>query len=156
MVHSTADGRFGDVFDSATWQSEAYTERAWRMPIVSSNLQAYLDAARMFELKAPEDEIVAAHAADYPALETDGLYASLGEDGWRLATELLDADEIAIAGYLPARLAEADALGREKGHLMRFWASPDEPWFWRLVGPLEHVVLVTDRPAEAGEFLDAS
>jgi hypothetical protein len=35
----------------------------------------------------------------------------------------------------------------------RFWASPDEEWFWDIVAPLEQVVLATDRPRDAAAYL---
>jgi len=152
-VHSTADGRFGDVLDASSWQSELYRERSWRMPIVSSNLRAYIDAARMFEFDIGEADIVARYATDFPVLETEAFADALAEDGWALVTRLIDDGVARPSGYLEGTLAEVNRLGAERDHLMRFWASPDAPWFWELVAPLERVVLVTDRPAEVGRFL---
>ena len=154
-VHSTSDGRFGDIFESAAWESDAYLERAWRMPIVSSNLRAYLDVERMFDLAEDAATLVERHADEFPALAEEGLFDVLHRDGWALATRLLESGEIAVSEHLRERLAETDRLGAKRGHLMRFWASPDATWFWELVAPLERVVLVTDRPAEASEFLSA-
>jgi len=154
-VHSTADGRFGDIFDDASWQSEGYRERAWRMPIVSSNLRAYIDAERMFESDLGEDEIVARHADEFPILETVTFAEALAADHWALATRLIDDDSLRVSDYLREQLSEANRLGDEYGHLMRFWASPDAPWFWELAAPLDSVTLVTDRPTDASRFLES-
>ena len=155
IIHSTADGRFGDIFETATWESDAYRERAWRMPIISSNLRAYLDVELMFDLLEDEAELVERHVEEFPALAEEGLFQTLHEDGWALATRLLENGEITVSDHLRERLAEANRLGTENGHLMRFWASPDAAWFWELIAPLEQVVLVTDRPAEASTFLSS-
>jgi len=50
-------------------------------------------------------------------------------------------------------MAEADRLGREYGHLMRFWGSPDEKWFWDIQSPLTNVIINTDRPKALREYL---
>ena len=155
VIHSTADGRFGDIFEAATWESDAYRERAWRMPIVSSNLRAYIDVERMFDLAADRATLVERHAGEFPALAEEGFFEALYQDGWALTTRLLDSGEMTISDHLRKRLEETNRLGGENDHLMRFWASPDAPWFWELVAPLEQVVLVTDRPAEASEFLSS-
>lgn len=154
-VHSTADGRFGDIFDPAVWESDAYLDRAWRMPIISSNLQAYNDIEQMFEFLVPEDEIVREYSADYPDLTEENLRTELDADGWALATELLRDRRIRVSNYLIEQMEEANRLGTMHGHLIRFWASPDGPWFWDIVAPLENVVLLTDRPEDVAVYLES-
>lgn len=155
VIHSTADGRFGDIYDAATWQSDAYRDRSWRMPIVSSNLQAYNDITQMFELLVPAEEIVAEYGDAHPDLTAENLMEELDRNNWALANELIRDGKIEVTDYLRERLAEAERLGSENDHLMRFWASPDAPWFWEIVGPMEHVVLVTDHPADAKRYLES-
>ena len=154
VVHSTADGRFGDIFDPEVWASDAYQARKWRMPIISSNLQAYFDVTEMFEFLVPEVDIVDAYSDTYPDLTVENLTEALSRDGWTLATALLEDGSIEVSDYLLEQLEETNRLGSEGGHLMRFWASPDAPWFWELVSPLEQVVLVTDYPKEVQVFLE--
>jgi len=154
-VHSTADGRFGDIFDPSLWESDAYRDRSWRMPIISSNLQAYNDITRMFDFLVPEEDIVAEYSDDYPDVTEENLATELGSDGWALATELIRDGKIRVSDYLLEQMEEANRLGTEGDHLMRFWASPDAPWFWEIVAPLEKVVLLTDHPEDAHIFLES-
>ena len=154
VVSSTADGRFGDIFDPNTWETEAYQERSWRMPIISSNFQAYMDIEQMFEFQTPEEDIVAEYAEQYPDLTANNLADELDQSNWALAQQLIDDGSITVTDYLRERLEEANRLGSERGHLMRFWASPDAAWFWERVAPLETVVLVTDYPEEVGRYLE--
>ena len=153
VISSTADGRFGDIFDPSVWETEAYQEQSWRMPIVSSNFQAYMDVKQMFELRAPAEDIVAEYVGQYSDLTVDTLASELDQGNWALAQQLLDDGSIAVTDYLREQLVEADRLGSEHGHLMRFWASPDAAWFWEMVAPLETVVLLTDHPEEVGSYL---
>jgi hypothetical protein len=153
VLYVTADGRFGDVFDPASWESDEYLDRRWRMPIVSSNLRAYNDLEQFFEFHASPDEIVSEYGAGYPDLTADTLFDQLPRSNWRLANELMRDGRITVADYLVEQMAEANRLGASHGHLMRFWASPDEEWFWDIVAPLEQVVLATDRPRDAAAYL---
>ncbi|MEX2535088.1 MAG: hypothetical protein WD273_05750 [Trueperaceae bacterium] len=155
-IHSTADGRFGDIFDPAVWDSEAYTERSWRMPIISSNFQSYIDIERMFEFQVPEDEIVSEYSEEYPDLTAENLASELDSDGWALANQLLEDGSITVSDYLVEQLEEASRLGTENSHLMRFWASPDAQWFWDIAGPLENVVILTDHPREVSSYLQGA
>lgn len=156
VINSTADGRFGDIFDPSVWEAEAYQERSWRMPIVSSNMQAYIDIEQMFEFQTPKEEIVAEYAEVYPDLTVENLASELDRDNWALAEQLLEDGSITVSDYLQERLEEANRLGSENNHLMRFWASPDAEWFWEMVAPLEKVVILTDHPKEVSRYLENS
>jgi hypothetical protein len=156
IVHSTADGRFGDIFDPSVWESEAYVGRRWRMPIISSNLQAYMEIERMFEFQVSEEEIVGEYSEEYPDLTTDNLASELDCDNWALANRLIEDGSITVSDYLIERMEEASRLGTEGGHLMRFWASPDAEWFWDIAGPLENVVILTDHPQDVRRYLQDS
>lgn len=153
VIHSTADGRFGDIFDPAVWESPEYTERSWRMPIISSNFQAYIDIAQMFDFVATPEEIVAEYGDDYADLTAQNLAEELDRDGWALANRLIEDEQLAVSDYLRERLAEANRLGIENEHLMRFWASPDAKWFWDLARPLENVMILTDHPRDVSAYL---
>lgn len=155
VLHATADGRFGDIYDPSTWESDAYRDRAWRMPIVSSNLRAYSDLEQFFDFNAPYEEIVEQYGEHYPDLTVDNLVDTLRREGWALANELMADGTIEVSDYLVEQMVEADRLGRTHGHLMRFWASPDEPWFWDIVAPLDNVVVATDRPRDLAAYLQA-
>ncbi|MDZ7801079.1 MAG: hypothetical protein U5K81_09845 [Trueperaceae bacterium] len=154
VIHSTADGRFGDIYDPSAWASDAYQDRAWRMPIISSNLQSYNDITQMFEFLVPEEDIVEAYADAYPDLTAENLAEELNRDNWALATDLLHDGSIRVTDYLRERMVEANRLGQTYGHLMRFWAPPDAKWFWDIVAPLPHVVLLTDHPGEVKIYLE--
>ncbi len=154
-IHSTADGRFGDIFDPAVWASDAYTSRSWRMPIISSNFQAYIDVERMFDFLVPREDIVDAYGDEYPELTEENLASELDRDGWALATQLIRDRSIRPSEYLLEQLEEANRLGVENDHLMRFWATPDAPWFWDLVAPLENVMLLTDHPRDVRVYLES-
>ncbi len=154
-IHSTADGRFGDIFDPSIWESDAYTSRSWRMPIVSSNFQAYIDIERMFDFIVPRADIVAANADEYPELTEENLASELDSDRWALANQLVQDRSIRPSDYLLEQLEEANRLGMENDHLMRFWATPDAQWFWELVAPLEMVMLLTDHPRDVRVYLES-
>ena len=156
VIHSTADGRFGDIFDPAMWESADYLDRSWRMPIISSNFKSYIDIEQIFEFVTPVEEIVEQHQADYPEITAENLASEMDVDIWALANQLVEDGSIEPSDYLIDRLEEASRLGTENDHLMRFWASPDAPWFWEIAGPLENVVILTDHPGEVAEFLAAS
>lgn len=155
VIHSTADGRFGDIYDPSVWESDDYQDRAWRMPIISSNLLAYNDIEQMFEFLDDEEEIVADYQDDYPDLTTDNLVEELDSDGWALANDLIQDRRMRVTDYLIEQMVEADRLGRTHGHLMRFWASPDAKWFWDIVAPLEQVMLLTDHPRDVRTYLES-
>jgi hypothetical protein len=154
-IHSTADGRFGDIFDPSVWESEAYTSRSWRMPIISSNFQAYIDIEQMFDFLVPREDIVAEYGDEYPDLTEDNLASELDRDGWELATQLIEDRSIRPSDHMLERLEEANRLGMENDHLMRFWATPDAQWFWDLVAPLENVMLLTDHPRDVRVYLES-
>lgn len=154
VVHSTADGRFGDIFDPASWEAEAYTDRSWRMPIISSNFKSYIDIGQIFDYQMTAEEIAEQYSDDFPGLTADDLPGRLTSKGWELADRLIDDGVITVSDYMLDRLEEADRLGGENGHLMRFWASPDAEWFWELVRPLENVMILTDHPGEVSEYLN--
>jgi hypothetical protein len=153
VINSTVDGRFGNIFESEAWESPVYVETQWRMPIVSSNLRAYNDLHQFFEFQVPHEEIVREYGDDYPELTEENLIDQLKENNWSLANALMRDGKITVADYLVEQMAEANRLGETHGHLMRFWAAPDEAWFWDIVTPLEHVVLATDKPREASTYL---
>ena len=156
VIHSTADGRFGDIFDPAVWESPDYTERSWRMPIISSNFQSYIDIEQIFDFVTPAEEIVEQHQEQYPELTPENLAAEIDVDNWALANQLVEDGSIEPSDYLREKLEEANRLGAENDHLMRFWASPDAEWFWELAAPLENIVILTDHPGEVAEFLAGS
>lgn len=155
VIHSTADGRFGDIYDPIVWESDVYLDRNWRMPIVSSNFQAYNDITRMFEFLAPREEIVSEYSETYPDLTVENLATELDQGGWALATELLRDRKIMISDYLLDQMAEANRLGTANDHFMRFWASPDAVWFWDIVAPLEKVMVLTDHPRDVARFFES-
>ena len=156
VIHSTGDGRFGDIFDPAVWESADYLDRSWRMPIISSNFKSYIDIEQIFEFVTPVEEIVEQHQVDYPEITAENLASEMDVNNWALANQLVEGGSIEPSDYLIDRLEEAGRLGTEYGHLMRFWASPDAPWFWEIAGPLENVVILTDHPGEVAEFLAGS
>ena len=153
VVHSTADGRFGDIFDSDSWESDEYAEKSWRMPIVSSNFKSYIDIEQIFDYELSAEEIEEQYGDEFPELTANDLPDALTKNGWELADRLIDDDVITVSDYLQSQLEEADRLGVENDHLMRFWASPDAEWFWELVRPLESVMILTDHPREVSDFL---
>jgi hypothetical protein len=123
------------------------------MPIISSNLRAYNDLTQFFDFLVDKVDIVSDYARDYPNLSMGTLYDKLRRDGWALATQLITDGKIKVSDYLIDQMAEADRLGREYGHLMRFWGSPDEEWFWDIQSPLTNVIINTDRPKALREYL---
>jgi hypothetical protein len=153
VFNATADGRFGDIYDPTVWESPAYLDNRWRMPIISSNLRAYSDIEQFFDFLVSKEEIVRDYAGEYPGLTLENLSDQLGQSAWRLANELMRDGKTEVSEYLVDQMVEADRLGRTHGHLMRFWASPDDAWFWDIVAPLENVVIATDRPKDVMAYL---
>lgn len=151
--YSTADGRFGNIYDPNVWKSDEYLNFKHRMPIISSNLGAYNDLTQFFDFLVDKEDIVSDYARDYPNLSMGTLYDELRRDGWALVTQLITDGKIKVSDYLIDQMAEADRLGREYGHLMRFWGSPDEEWFWDIQSPLTNVIINTDRPKTLREYL---
>lgn len=153
IIHSTADGRFGDIFDPAVWESDDYVNRSWRMPIISSNFKSYIDIEQIFDYVTPPEEIVEQYGDEYPELTAENLASEIDVDNWALANTLVEEGAIEPSDYLVEQLEEASRLGTENDHLMRFWAPPDAPWFWDIAGPLENVVILTDHPQEVADYL---
>jgi len=151
--YSTADGRFGNIYDPDVWKSDEYLNFKHRMPIISSNLRAYNDLTQFFDFLVAKEDIVSDYAEDYPNLSMDTLYDELRHDGWALATQLITDGKIKVSDYLIDQMIEADRLGGEYGHLMRFWGSPDEEWFWDIQSPLTNVMINTDRPEALRKYL---
>ena len=135
------------------WKSDEYLNFKHRIPIISSNLRAYNDLAQFFDFLVAKEDIVSDYARDYPNLSMGTLYDELRREGWALVTQLITDGKIKVSDYLIDQMAEADRLGREYGHLMRFWGSPDEEWFWDIQSPLTNVMINTDRPKALREYL---
>jgi len=151
--YSTADGRFGDIYDPDVWESDEYLNFKHRMPIISSNLLAYNDSTQFFDFLEAKEDIVTEYAGEYPNLSMDTLYDELPRDNYSLATQLITDGKIKVSDYLTNQMIEADRLGREYGHLIRFWGSPDVKWFWDIQSPLSNVMINTDRPKALREYL---
>jgi hypothetical protein len=155
IIYCTVDGRFGNIYDPKVWDSPEYLSKAWRIPIVSSNLRSYNDLNQFFDFLVPKEEIVEDYATKYPGLTVDNLVSRLPDKGWALANELIKDRKIRPSDYLINQMKEADRLGKEHNCLMRFWAPPDAKWFWDIVALLENVMLVTDRPKDVAIYLES-
>jgi len=151
--YSTADGRFGNIYDPDVWKSDAYLNFKHRMPIISSNLKKYNDTTQFFDFLVTKEDIVNDYAEDYSNLSMDTLYDELLSNGCALATQLINDGKVKVSEYLINQMAEADRLGKEYGHLMRFWGSPDVKWFWDIQSPLTNVMINTDRPEVLRKYL---
>lgn len=157
VFYSTVDGRFGNIYDPAVWKSDAYLEKKHRTVVVSSNLRSYNDITRFFDYLVPKNEIVDRYYRDYPGLSVWNFYNVLPQtrDGrtWKFAVQLVEDGMMKVSDYLINQMIEADRLGREHGHYMRFWAAPDAEWFWDILADLDNVVIATDYPLEVKEYL---
>lgn len=151
--YSTADGRFGNIYDPEVWKSDAYLNFKHRMPIISSNLIAYNDITQFFDFLVPKEDIIEEYVSDYPELSMDTLYEVLRDNKWALANRLIEDGKIKVSDYLISQMKKADNLGKEYGHLMRFWASPDYQWFWDIQSPLTNVMINTNRPETLRKYL---
>ena len=152
VIWSTVDGRFGDIYDPSTWKSTDYLNKKWRIVIVSSNLLAYNDQTKFWTFLVPKEEIISEYSDRYPLLAKYFWYA-LRANGWQLANELVRAGKIKVSEYLAGQMREAERLGEKYGVLMRFWATPDAPYFWEVQAPLGHVVIVTNQPKNLANWL---
>ncbi len=155
ILWSTVDGRYGNIYDPNTWESPEYLDKKWRTVIVSSNLRAYNDETKFWDFLVPQDEIIKEYGEKYSTLAED-FWKTLRANKWELANELVNAGKIKVSEYLVEQMWKAEELGEKYGHIMRFWAPPDAPYFWKILAPLKHVVILTDHPKELANWLWAN
>ncbi|MDI3517109.1 MAG: hypothetical protein PWP09_1175 [Thermotogota bacterium] len=155
VLWSTVDGRFGDIYDPKTWESKEYLDKRWRIVVVSSNIRAYNDEKKFWHFIVPQEEIIKEYGGRYPTLAGD-FWGTLRANNWALANELVETGKIEVSDYLVEQMRKANELGKKYGHLMRFWAPPDAPYFWEILAPLENVVILTDHPRALANWLEAN
>ncbi len=155
--YSTVDGRFGNIYDPKSWESDRYLDRKHRTVIVSSNYLSYNDLTKMFDYHVSKETIIKEYKDKFPFLETiefhDALRKSVDGERFKLANTLVYDGKISPSAYFIEHMEMANAVGKKHNTLMRFWSCPDTKWLWDITTNLEYVVTLTDYPEDLKTYL---
>lgn len=158
IKYSTGDGRFGDIFSEANWKN--YFTNSDVTPIVSSGLWNYNDPVKSFDFKDEKSykKIVKGYNRSVDSSkkleEFNKENASLAlSRNYTLLYKYLNENEVEFSNYFKDQLILANEIGSKYDVLIRFWNSPDNMEMWKLLKPLNNVMINTGDLQGLREFV---